>query len=128
MVRITHRVKKPDAERNTMRTSSSLAHRQTRSPLHGTTWQPGRLVGRDARRNRRRFEWLEDRTLLATFVVSSTNDSGPGSLRQAILDSNSATGQTNTIDFNIPGSGRLDLVVTNKLTGQVSILQNLDSN
>ena len=26
------------------------------------------------------------------------------------------------------GSGRLDLVVTNKLTGQVSILQNLDSN
>ena len=26
------------------------------------------------------------------------------------------------------GSGRLDLVVTNKLTGQMSILQNLDSN
>ena len=48
---------------------------------------------------------LEDRTLLATFVVSSTNDSGPGSLRQAILDSDSATGQTNNIDFNIPGSG-----------------------
>ena len=48
---------------------------------------------------------LEDRTLLATFVVSSTNDSGPGSLRQAILGSDSATGQTNNIDFNIPGSG-----------------------
>ena len=26
------------------------------------------------------------------------------------------------------GSGRLDLVVTNKLTGQMSILQNLDPN
>ena len=48
---------------------------------------------------------LEDRTLLSTFVVSNTNDGGPGSLRQAILDSNSATGQTNTIDFDIPGSG-----------------------
>ena len=48
---------------------------------------------------------LEDRTLLATFVVSSTNDGGHGSLRQAILDSDSATGQTNNIDFNIPGSG-----------------------
>ena len=51
------------------------------------------------------MECLEDRTLLAAFVVSSTNDDGPGSLRQAILDSNSATGQTNTIDFNIPGGG-----------------------
>ena len=29
----------------------------------------------------------------------------PGSLRQAILDSNAATGATNTIDFDIPGSG-----------------------
>ena len=67
--------------------------------------QPARLSGRDARRNRLRFDWLEERTLLATFVVTNTNDSGPGSLRQAILDSNAATGQTNTIDFNIPGSG-----------------------
>ena len=32
-------------------------------------------------------------------------DSGPGSLRQAILDSNAATGATNTIEFDIPGSG-----------------------
>ena len=48
---------------------------------------------------------MEDRTLLSTFVVTSTGDGGPGSLRQAILDSNSATGATNTIDFNIAGSG-----------------------
>ena len=60
------------------------------------------------RRNRLRFEWLEDRTLLSTFLVTNTADSGPGSLRQAILDSNAATGQTNTIDFNIPGEWRAD--------------------
>ncbi len=50
-------------------------------------------------------EAMEDRTLLSTLLVTSTADSGSGSLRQAILDSNSATGQTNTVDFNIPGSG-----------------------
>jgi hypothetical protein len=48
---------------------------------------------------------VEDRTLLSTFLVTNTADSGPGSLRQAILDSNVATGQTNTIDFAIPGQG-----------------------
>ena len=48
---------------------------------------------------------MENRTLLSTFVVDSTADSGPGSLRQAILDSDAATGGTNTIDFAIPGQG-----------------------
>ena len=51
------------------------------------------------------FEWLEDRTVLSTFTVTSIADAGPGSLRQAILDSNAATGGTNTIDFQIPGQG-----------------------
>ena len=51
------------------------------------------------------LEFMEDRTLLSTFMVSNTGDSGPGSLRQAILDSNSAVGATNTIDFDISGSG-----------------------
>ena len=41
----------------------------------------------------------------SSFVVSNTGDSGPGSLRQAILDSNAATGSTNTIDFDISGPG-----------------------
>ena len=36
--------------------------------------------------------------------VSNTNDSGPGSLRQAILDANASPG-TQTITFNIPGAG-----------------------
>ncbi len=58
-----------------------------------------------ARRARPRFEWLEDRTVLATFLVTNTADSGPGSLRQAILDSDAATGTTNTIDFAIPAPG-----------------------
>jgi hypothetical protein len=41
--------------------------------------------------------------VLATFTVTNTNDSGLGSLRQAILDANSTPGQ-DTINFNI-GSG-----------------------
>src|SRR6478672_4215968 len=45
-------------------------------------------------------ERLEDRSLLATLVVTNTADSGPGSLRQAILDSNATPGP-NTIDFNV---------------------------
>ena len=41
-----------------------------------------------------------------TFTVTDTNDSGPGSLRQSILDSNTdQIGGPNTIDFNIVGSG-----------------------
>ncbi len=40
----------------------------------------------------------------ATFTVLNTNDSGPGSLRQAILDANATPG-ADTIAFNIPGSG-----------------------
>lgn len=41
-----------------------------------------------------------------TFTVTTINDTGAGSLRQAILDSNARISSTNnTIDFNIPGSG-----------------------
>jgi hypothetical protein len=39
------------------------------------------------------------------FVVDTTADSGPGSLRQAILNADSASGLTVTIDFAIPGIG-----------------------
>src|SRR5262249_36924788 len=39
----------------------------------------------------------------ATFTVTTTADSGPGSLRQAILDANAAIG-ADTIAFAIPGS------------------------
>ncbi|HNB51831.1 MAG TPA: hypothetical protein PK530_07805, partial [Anaerolineales bacterium] len=40
----------------------------------------------------------------ANFTVINTNDSGAGSLRQAILNANSNPGP-DTIDFNIPGGG-----------------------
>ncbi|MGI8586113.1 MAG: S-layer homology domain-containing protein [Chloroflexia bacterium] len=40
----------------------------------------------------------------STLTVANTNDLGPGSLRQAILDANTSSG-TDTIAFNIPGSG-----------------------
>ena len=40
----------------------------------------------------------------ATFTVTTTADTGPGSLRQAILDANGNAG-ADTIEFNIPGSG-----------------------
>ena len=39
-----------------------------------------------------------------TFVVTNTNDSGPGSLRQAIMHSNATLSSGNTIDFPI-GTG-----------------------
>jgi Bacterial Ig-like domain (group 3) len=50
------------------------------------------------------FDALEVRQLLATFSVLNTNDSGPDSLRQAMLDANGA-GAASTIVFNIPGAG-----------------------
>lgn len=39
-----------------------------------------------------------------TFTVTNTNDSGAGSLRQAITDANNNAG-ADTINFNIPGAG-----------------------
>jgi titin len=47
---------------------------------------------------------MEDRLLLSTYVVTNVNNSGSGSLRQAILDSNGNPG-SNTINFNVSGSG-----------------------
>ena len=42
---------------------------------------------------------MEDRTLLSSFLVTNTGDSGPGSLRQAILDSNAQL-DASTITFD----------------------------
>jgi Right handed beta helix region len=47
---------------------------------------------------RPRLECLESRTVLSTFTVANLNDSGSGSLRQAILDAN-GHGGANTIAF-----------------------------
>jgi len=60
------------------------------------------------------LELLEDRTAPAGFTVTSTTDSGAGSLRQAILDANTAGG-SNTISFNISGSGVQTIQVSSEL-------------
>ncbi len=49
-------------------------------------------------------EQLESRTMFSTYLVTTTDDSGDGSLRQAILDANSHGG-ADVIQFSIGGSG-----------------------
>ncbi|MFI5454073.1 MAG: FG-GAP-like repeat-containing protein [Isosphaerales bacterium] len=56
-------------------------------------------------RLRPRLEVMEDRTLLTAFLVTNTDNSGPGSLRQAILSANAVKGSGDVIDFAIPGAG-----------------------
>jgi len=51
----------------------------------------------------------------ATFTVTNTNDSGTGSLRQAILDANGSPG-ADTIAFGIPGSGVQTIVLATPLS------------
>jgi hypothetical protein len=57
-----------------------------------------------ARAARLNAELLEDRLVPSTFWVTNTLDSGPGSLRQAILQANAHPG-LDTIAFHIAGSG-----------------------
>src|SRR5205085_2817947 len=68
-----------------------------------------RRLNSRARRNSHRpqVERMEDRTLLSIMLVTTTDDSGPGSLRQAILDVNADTGNpaADTINFAITGDG-----------------------
>jgi len=59
----------------------------------------------------------------ATFTVTSTGDSGAGSLRQAITDANNAAG-ADTIAFNITGSGVHTIAISSALptiTGATTI-------
>lgn len=73
-----------------------------------------------------RLEVLEDRLAPAVFTVINTNNSGAGSLHQAILNAN-ATAGLNTINFNIPNSGSPSVHVINltsalpTITGEVAI-------
>ncbi len=50
-----------------------------------------------------------------TFTVTNTNDSGPGSLRQALLDANATIGALDTISFNIPGAGPHTIILASFL-------------
>jgi hypothetical protein len=68
------------------------------------------------------LELLEDRTVLSTLTVMNTNDSGAGSLRQAVLDANSNAAAVNTIDFAPSLAGK-----TIKLTsGELDITKSLN--
>jgi uncharacterized repeat protein (TIGR01451 family) len=53
-------------------------------------------------------------TQAANYVVTTTNDSGTGSFRQAILNANSGSG-TDVIAFNLPGAGPFTIVVQSAL-------------
>jgi hypothetical protein len=57
----------------------------------------------------------------ATFTVTTTADSGAGSLRQAILDANASPG-ADTINFNIPGPGVHTIVLTTWLPNATDVL------
>ncbi|HQZ68096.1 MAG TPA: DUF4347 domain-containing protein, partial [Planctomycetaceae bacterium] len=62
-------------------------------------------------------------SLMATFTVTNINNSGAGSFRQAIIDAN-ALGGTDTITFNIAGTGIHTINLTSALpiiTGRVNI-------
>ena len=56
------------------------------------------------------FHDLERRMMPLTFTVNTTADSGAGSLRQAITDSNATPG-SNTIDFSIGAVGSQQEIV-----------------
>ena len=66
------------------------------------------------------LELLEDRRVLSTFAVLNTNDSGAGSLRQAIVDANANFG-ADTIQFGSRVSGTIRLT-----SGQLAITDAVD--
>jgi hypothetical protein len=57
---------------------------------------------------------IYEQAIMAIFTVTNTADSGPGSLRQAILDANSNAG-LDQIDFAIPGTGPFTIQPTSAL-------------
>jgi parallel beta-helix repeat protein len=63
------------------------------------------------------LETLERRTLLSTIPVTSTADSGPGSLRAAILAANDTEDHPglDTIEFDFPGAGPHTITVQSEL-------------
>src|SRR5689334_18927313 len=61
---------------------------------------------------------LEDRVTPATFTVLNTNDTGSGSLRQAVIDANGSAG-ADTIVFDTTAFASPQTI--NLATGQISI-------
>src|SRR5579864_464585 len=78
-------------------------------------WEALRRRACDRRAGARiRVETLEARTLLTVYMVMNTADSGPGSLRQAILDADFNPG-ADTIDFNVGSGGPVTIAPTSEL-------------
>ena len=63
---------------------------------------------------RPRLEALEDRQMPSVMLVTDTNNAGPGSLRQAILDANANPGP-DTIEFDIEPGGGQTIALTSPL-------------
>jgi hypothetical protein len=74
-----------------------------------------RLAQRRARNRRPHFESLEGRCVLSTFAVLNLNDSGPDSLRDAVLAANAHPGP-DTIGFATTGTIALT-------SGQIEVLR-----
>src|SRR5437016_4669129 len=80
---------------------------------------PGRTSAA-RRRARLSVNSLERRALPAVFTVTNTFDSGPGSLRQAVLDANASTDPLDIVDAkSVSGTITLSSVLT--LTGATEI-------
>ena len=77
---------------------------------------PLRRLSRPRRRHRAvlTVEPIEARTLLSTIAVTSTDDDGPNTLRQAILAAN-ADSTPATIDFNLGGGGHQVITLASAL-------------
>src|SRR5205085_1577126 len=85
---------------------------QWRRFMHVPSWLRPLVAGPNRKSVRRaakrptfrpRVETLEDRTAPAVIIVRTTADSGPDSLRQAILDANAMPG-ADSIAFDIPAA------------------------
>jgi parallel beta-helix repeat protein len=85
------------------------------------------FLRRNSRRKRGAFsicvEPLEVRTLLSAFTVVNLNDSGAGSLRQAIHDAD-ANPAADVINFNVAGTVKLTTGALPAITGNVDIRGN----
>ena len=68
----------------------------------------------------RGLEVLEARELLSTFTVTNLHNTGSGSLRQAIVESNAQAG-ANTIDFDVAGTIRIGGTSLPAITNTVTI-------
>ena len=68
----------------------------------------------------RGLEVLESRELLSTFTVTNLHNSGAGSFRQAIIESNHQQG-ANTIDFDVAGTIRIGRTSLPAITDTVTI-------